>query len=247
LVKNEWCIHFTSAAYNIAREGFSGGTPEIDDLAYTGAGMQKHYAGYDFAFLIHDGNVNFNNYGDEAVIFRASGVLARHYGDEQDQVIFWGPSVKEIIPIKKGEYSRDWEIEGLDGQIFKTGKPSELAGWATDNIPQYRKQILAGKSGYIPYGFSRPPYYNESVEKQITEEIVADGNAEHNPYEKRWKAERQALKNFLVNCGKIMTSKENGKQYKVYFDQSISDLIGYNYCICVQWNPIVYSLYFDYL
>ncbi|MEE3309735.1 hypothetical protein, partial [Sharpea azabuensis] len=230
LVENEWCIHFTSDAYNIAREGFTGGTPEIDDLAYTGAGRQKIGAGYDFAFLIHDRSVDFNGYGDEAVIFRASGVLARHYGDEQDQVIFWGPSVKEIIPIKTSEYSGDWEIEGLNGQIFKKAeKPSELADWATDNLPQYRNQILAGKSGYQPWGFSRPKYYNESVNKaesEINEEIVADGNAEHNPYEKRWKAERQALKDFLVNCGKIMTSKENGKQYKVYYDQTISNLIG---------------------
>lgn len=75
-------------------------------------------------------------------------------------------------------------------------------------------------------------------ENKVNEEVVADGNAEHNPFEKRWKAERQALKDFLVNCGKIMTSKENGKQYKVFYDQTISNLIGYNYCICVQWNPI---------
>ncbi len=73
---------------------------------------------------------------------------------------------------------------------------------------------------------------------KINEEKVCDGNSSHNPYAKRWKAEREALKNFLVNFGKIMTSKENGKQYKVYFDKTLSDLIGYNYCICVQWDPI---------
>ena len=250
-VNNEWCIHFTSDAHNIAREGFTGGTPDIDDLAYTGAGIQKHYAGYDFAFLIHDRSVDFNGYGDEAVIFRASGVLVTHYGDMQDQVIFWGPSVKEIIPIKKDDYSSDWKIEGLDGQIFKTGKPSELAYWATDNLPQYRKQILAGKSGYRPWGFSRPPYYNEymkspfsneSVKKYLTllkEEVAMDGSSEDNPYKKRWKAERDALKNFVATYGKLMQSREdnkNGKLYKVYFDETMSNLIGFNYCICVQWD-----------
>ena len=74
--------------------------------------------------------------------------------------------------------------------------------------------------------------------KGLNEEVVADGNADHNPYAKRWEAERQALKNFLVNYGQVMTSKENGKQYKVYYDKTLSDLIGNNYCICIQWDPI---------
>jgi hypothetical protein len=72
----------------------------------------------------------------------------------------------------------------------------------------------------------------------INEEIVADGSANHNPYAKRWKAERKALKDFICNFGKIMTSRENGKQYKCYYDQTLSQLIGYNYCICLQWDPI---------
>ena len=80
---------------------------------------------------------------------------------------------------------------------------------------------------------------HESIEENIVQdEVVADGSSTTNPYSKRWKAEREALKNFLVNFGKIMTSKENGKQYKVYFDETMSNLIGYNYCICVQWDPI---------
>ena len=35
-----------------------------------------------------------------------------------------------------------------------------------------------------------------------------------------------------------MTSKENGKTYKVYYDKTLSQLIGYNYCICLQWDAI---------
>ena len=72
----------------------------------------------------------------------------------------------------------------------------------------------------------------------LKEEVVADGNSEHNPYAKRWKAERKALKDFICNFGKIMTSKENGKQYKCYYDKVLSQLIGYNYCICLQWDPV---------
>lgn len=81
----------------------------------------------------------------------------------------------------------------------------------------------------------------DSVKKYLTllkEEWVGDGNSEHNPYQKRWDAERKALKDFVSNCGQLMQSRENGKLYKVYFDKWLSNLIGYNYCICVQWDSV---------
>ena len=68
-----------------------------------------------------------------------------------------------------------------------------------------------------------------------------DGSAEGNPYEERWKAERDALKNFVANYGKLMQSKEDNKEgrvYKVYYDKTLSELIGYNYCVCVQWDEM---------
>ena len=257
VVKNEWCIHFGSDSENIAREGFTGGTPEIEHLAYTNAGAQKSSAGYDFAFLINDRGVDYNGYGDEAVIFRTSGVEIYHYGDNQNQVVFWGPNVKSFIPIHQD--NGDWVVYGQNGQVLvRCGRPSEIALWATENLPQYRKQIMTGKNGYIPKmgrwntetnKYERVPYpiyRNESVKKYITllkenlvnEEVVADGNSEHNPYKKRWEAERKALKDFICNFGKVMTSKENGKTYKVYYDKTLSQLIGYNYCICLQWDAV---------
>ena len=256
IVKNEWCIHFTEYADDISKEGFTSGTEDISRLAFTGAGQQKPSAGYDFAFLIDDRNVDFNNYGTKAVIFRTSGVLVRHYGDEQDQVIFWGPNVKSFIPV---ENDGDWIVYGQKGQVlFRGEKPSDVAIWATENLPQYRKQIMTGKNGYIPkqaiydpktYKVTHKPYpiyRNESIQKYITllkenainEEWVADGNANHNPYAKRWKAERQALKDFICNYGALMQSKENGKIYKCYYDQTLSQLIGYNYCICIQYDTV---------
>jgi len=251
IVKNEWCIHFTEYADDISKEGFTSGTEDISRLAFTGAGQQKPSAGYDFAFLINDRNVDFNNYGTKAVIFRTSGVLVRHYGDEQDQVIFWGPNVKSFITV---ENDGDWIVYGQKGQVlFRGEKPSDVAFWATNNLPQYRKQIMTGKNGYIPKihrwntetnryeKVPYPIYRNESVKKYLTllkEEVVADGNSEHNPYEKRWDTERKALKDFVSNYGKLMQSKENGKLYKCYYDKVISQLIGYNYCICIQWDSV---------
>lgn len=260
IVKNEWCIHFGSDSESIAKEGFTGGTPDIESLAYTNAGTQKPSAGYDFAFLINDRSVDYNGYGDEAVIFRTSGVEIYHYGDNQNQVVFWGPNVKSFIPIHQD--NGDWVVYGQNGQVLvRCGRPSEIALWATENLPQYRKQIMTGKNGYIPkqwvydkeLGKSKaipyPIYRNESVKKYltllkeslITEETVADGSSTTNPYKDRWKAEREALKNFVCNFGTVMQSKEddkNGKLYKVFYDKGISQLIGYNYCLAVQWNPI---------
>lgn len=256
IVKNEWCIHFTEYADDISKEGFTSGTEDLDRLAFTGTGQRKPSAGYDFAFLIGDKNVDYNNYGSKAVIFRTSGVLVRHYGDEQDQVVFWGPNVKSFIPV---ENDGDWVVYGQNGQtLFRGENPSDVAVWATNNLPQYRKQIMTGKNGYIPKmgrwntetnKYERVPYpiyRNESIQKYITllkenlinEEVVADGNSEHNPYKKRWEAERKALKDFICNFGKVMTSRENGKTYKVYYDKVLSQLIGYNYCICLQWDAV---------
>lgn len=256
IVKNEWCIHFGNNATEIAKEGFTGGTEEIDRLAYTNAGQEKPTAGFNFAFLITDRSVDYNEYGSEAVIFRTSGVEVYHYGDNQNQVIFWGPNAHDFIPIEYDGWG-DWVVKGLNDQVLKKGKPSEIAFWATDNLPQYRKQIMAGKNGYIPkyYDYDKrkavpyPLYRNESIAKyikylngqQLNEETVADGSSEGNPYKDRWKAEREALKNFICNNGTVMQSKEDnkdGKLYKCFWDKGLSNLIGYNYCLCVQWDEI---------
>lgn len=254
VVKNEWCIHFGADSYSIAREGFTGGTEEIEHLAYTGAGRQKSCAGYDFAFPLGERDIDNNEYGDEAVIFQTSGIEVYHSGDSQKQVVFWGPNAKNFIPIKYDRNVSEWCIYGMNDQVLKSGEPSEILNWVLNNLPQYRKQIMAGKNGYIPkyYDYNQrkrvpyPIYRNESIQKYITllkenminEEWVGDGNSEHNPYKKRWDAERKALKDFVTNYGKLMQSKENGKLYKCYYDKVLSQLIGYNYCICIQWDNV---------
>lgn len=91
--------------------------------------------------------------------------------------------------------------------------------------------------------------FNESIKKYITllkesvisEESVADGSSNGNPYEERWKTERKALKDFICNYGTLMQSKEDDKQgrlYKCFWDKTLSNLIGYNYCLAVQWDEI---------
>lgn len=265
IAKNEWAIHFTpNGAANIAKEGFTGGTEDYDNLGYTNAGVLKKYPGYNFAFPLDERDIDNNDYGDEGVMFRTNGVVIDHYGDQQMQLIFWGPYAHDFIPFYYNHNTMEWEILNYknDRLIASFESVSELADWVVKNYAQYRRAIVwdlglqknrisqreKRKKAY--YKKNNPEYYqrmygdmstNESTKvlKQIlNEEVVADGNAEHNPFAKRWKAERDALKSFICNYGTIMTSKENGKQYKCYYDKTLSELIGYNYCICLQWDPV---------
>ena len=410
VVKNEWCIHFTQDAQDIARHGFKYGTSEIGRLAYTPREAEGEQ-GYDFAFLIND-RLN-TNYGDEAVIFRTSGVKVTHYGAQEAQVAFWGGYAKDFIPIYKNPYNGEWEIIGARNgmTLYSSENIHDLINWVMRSHFQYRKEIVydrtnskdvyyecitestdifsAAKSkfgvtrdlreggfvlpdgsvldfsgrhalsspkgsidlrgrrtcdhndigdlmfddngnkvegiddidkysfmnlgavridyneglislvheptskqlnvikaiwrynqGCVTIDFFSPngdindsvdydhvkwtrlvadfdKYFNEGINPSasnnryyeeisrlrpfvslLSEEIVADGNSEHNPYSKRWKAEREALKSFISNYGKVMTSKENGKEYMVYYDDCISNLIGFNYVLCLQWDRI---------
>lgn len=237
-VKNEWCIHFGRDSYKIATNGFTNGTDDYSHLSYTSGG--DGIKGFNFAFRLNNDKVNGSWYGNQAVIFRTSGVEVYHYGDDEYQVIFYGPYAHDFIPITRNgdDYDSEWQIMGRNGKVlYSSLHPSDVAKWATENFAQYRKQIM--------YDKVKPNYrFVEGIERYkdaimlLKEETVADGNSKYNPYKKRWDAERKALKDFICNFGKLMTSKENGKTYKVYYDKTLSDLVGYNYCICLQWDQI---------
>lgn len=154
IVKNEWCIHFGSDAYSIAKEGFTGGTEDMTRLAYTGAGRQKRTSGYDFAYSLktNDNRIDCNGYGDEAVIFRTSGVEVIHFGDEEHQVIFDGKQAKDFIPIAYDSYYGDWVVPSptSDKPIYHASHPSDIAAWVERNYEQYQRKILYGKNGMQP-------------------------------------------------------------------------------------------------
>ena len=37
---------------------------------------------------------------------------------------------------------------------------------------------------------------------------------------------------------KNMISRENGKEYKVILDSFLSNLLGINFCVCIQWDSM---------
>lgn len=136
--KPGWLIHFTYRALDIAKEGFKFGHPEFEGLGLTTWKMdRKKYAGFNFAFEIgREAEIaaREKKYGSHAVVFWASGVKTYHYGDQENQVIFWGPSVNTnmIFPITSDR--NDWTVEAANGRVMIANKPfDEAVNWVVNN------------------------------------------------------------------------------------------------------------------
>jgi hypothetical protein len=149
IVKNQWLIHFTKDANSIANEGFKYGVDEIEKLGLTTwlSDYEKKYGGYNFAYLLSDfkryGYKGYNKYkyGDECVIFRASGVKLWHYGDEEYQVIFYGKTASNIIPIDF--YNGEWYIANNKTLklLYSNEDLEKVVMWLTKNYNQYKNVI----------------------------------------------------------------------------------------------------------
>ena len=154
IIKNQWLIHFTDASYDIASEGFTQG---VDDFATLGltthmSDAMKSYGGYNFAYRIDDytsyGKVSGYGshgsgwkYGTECVVFRASGILVDHFGDQEPQVIFFGNTAHDIIPITNS-YDK-WQVRSVKTMepLFSDDKLETVVAWVIDNFEQYRKHL----------------------------------------------------------------------------------------------------------
>lgn len=152
IVKNDWLIHFTSkGASHIAKEGFKYGINDYTKLGLTTSmgDIEKEFGGYNFAYTIDDferyayaGNQEYK-YGDEAVLFRASGIRTYHFGDEEYQTIFYGNTATNIIPILEGETLR-WGVYNKKGYrlIYESDNLEKVVNWIIKNYDQYRKQLF---------------------------------------------------------------------------------------------------------
>lgn len=151
IIKNQWLIHFTSDADNIVYEGFKYGVDDMTRLGLTThiGDIEKKYGGYNFAYTIEDfyKYAFFNpsktklKYGDEAVLFRASGIKVWHNSDDEPQVIFYGNTANNIIAITRGEYAQ-YAISNKNGKILiENDDLKVVVDWFVNNYHQYRKQF----------------------------------------------------------------------------------------------------------
>jgi hypothetical protein len=152
LVKNQWLIHFTDEADSIALNGFKYGVDDMTKLGLTThlGDFDKKYGGYNFAYTLHDfpryaQSDGYHDtkykYGKEAVVFNASGIKVWHYGDQEPQVIFYGNTAKNIIPITRGDETQ-WGIRDKNGNVlYENDKLEKVVEWLTNNYQQYRKRL----------------------------------------------------------------------------------------------------------
>jgi hypothetical protein len=151
-----WLIHFTDSAINIAHDGFTKGVDDMTRLGLTThlSDLDKKYGGYNFAFIADSRDARNaarkNKYGKEAVMFQSAGVRAYHYGDEENQVIFWGKSVN---PNKLVLLSRDYDnwcvsTMRMNRDCAHKGDFENVVDWVIENHQQYRHKIagFGGKS-----------------------------------------------------------------------------------------------------
>lgn len=156
-VNNEWLIHFSDNAADIWRNGFIYATNDIDYLAYSGAGStnNKDSEGYDFAYLASefmryafDDYHGTPKYGNEAVMFRASGVKATHFGDEEEQVMFYNKDAKDIVYLQNGYDG--WYVESNSGRpMYVNDDLGTVVEWVENNFDQYRKHLVNPKEHKI--------------------------------------------------------------------------------------------------
>ena len=149
-IKNEWLVHMTNNLSGVSHEGFNVGV-SINELAYTpgrGTTKWKYGPGYNFAFTVdYADHAERTGYGKYCVLFQASGVQIYHYGDNEHQVIFYGPSARNLVFIAKeeyGDYSGSWVIKSeiTDRPICHFDDLEKCVYWVIQNFPQYRNHLV---------------------------------------------------------------------------------------------------------
>lgn len=159
-VNNEWLIHFSDNAGDIWREGFKYATSDVSDLGYSGAGSitNKESEGYDFAYLASEfdryGRSKYHRngykYGSEAVMFRASGVKATHFGDEEEQVMFYNKDAKDIVYLEHSDWTDEWYVGSNNGRpLYHSDNLEDVVLWVERNFDQYRKHLVNPKQHAI--------------------------------------------------------------------------------------------------
>lgn len=150
LKRETWLIHFTDHVDEIARKGFTIGMDDMTRLALT-----THFrdtaksGGYNFAFPANsryaDNAAAAGKYGKHAVMFQAAGVKVWHGGDEEDQVVFWGPSIPKNTLVFLTRTEDGWGVETRSGhprEFIYQGEFRDVVNWVEKNWQQYRRHIF---------------------------------------------------------------------------------------------------------
>lgn len=161
LPRTTWLVHFSNNADDIVLQGFEIGAEDMTDIALTKFDRGKKYPGYNFAFIADSRYANraaaspygrrdgSGKYGEDAVMFMNSGVHFYHYGDEEDQIVFYGPEANDFILLKyvDGKYNVEGNrnYKGHD-YIFSPNEDSnsfeQCVNWVKQNWQQYKNVLI---------------------------------------------------------------------------------------------------------
>jgi hypothetical protein len=149
LPRTTWLVHFTDHAREVANNGFTHGTAEADRLGLTTYTKHDHKqgGGYNFAFIAGTRDAyaaaSRGKYGKHCVVFQNSGIKAWHSGDEEHQVIFWGPDVdKRFIALILND-GGDFVVTSRTGMSLFRGEFEDAVKWTMAHHRQYSKQLYA--------------------------------------------------------------------------------------------------------
>ncbi len=153
VMKNQWMIHFTDDAEAIACQGFKYGMDDFSRLGLTTyIENTRKPGGYNFAYDVDEweryahGRHGFK-YGDEAVLFRASGIKVWHHGDGEYQIVFVGNTAKDIVPLTKGGYDDGWWANGI-GKGGREEQDSEQGDGSFDSLSEAVDWVIANYNQY---------------------------------------------------------------------------------------------------
>lgn len=158
LTKPDWLVHFTDDARDIEINGFRFGHPDMEGIHLTTYKRnRKKEPGYNFAFEVGSRNsknvASDKKYGKQAVVFWGAGVEVFHFGDEERQIIVWGPSVNKSLIFAMYSDGHEWYVPGSNRDIIVLGDFEKVSTWITENYKMLIdiKNKSYGTKGKKPY------------------------------------------------------------------------------------------------
>jgi hypothetical protein len=134
-MKPMWQVHFTDYPFDIAEQGFVKGHPEVEGVHLTTYYKDRGRGpGFNFGYLADYRLPNQSQYGKHAVVFYGGGLDIHHYGDMENQTIFWGPFIdpRMIFPLYYDGY--EWNVIAENGrEIFQSEDIDSAVNYVISN------------------------------------------------------------------------------------------------------------------
>lgn len=196
LIKDVWLIHHSPASH-LDEDGFRFGVSDLAGLAYTGGArtFQGQRPGYGFAYLPeHHEHYGFGGrrsepkYGDHIYAFWVPyAISAYHNNDGEPQVIFWGPSARNIVEIERTEVSTEdgpedrWIVAALGPRTIAAESSDDLVAWLRDHWRQAkaytqwvdvsRRRVERGWSAEVVGKKTVKDYYGDEREVDVQADV----------------------------------------------------------------------------